>query len=84
MTPGTIKEALDTYDAFLRGDQLTPSQSQLANRVAVAAAFGAAAYERGIDADQGAHAMIRSTLRALIDPAHPDLDYLRANAQATT
>ena len=37
------------------------------------------AYEAAIDADQGASAMIRSVLLALIDIAHPELDYLRAD-----
>ena len=79
-TDTTIKDALAAYDAFLRGDEVTETQKALADRVSLAAAFGAEAYERGIDASQGAHAMVRSTLLALVNPMHPDLDYLRANA----
>lgn len=72
-----IIEALDAYDAFFRGDKLTRKQKDLAKRVAVASAFGAAAYNRGIDPDQATHAMVRSVLVAIQDPMHSDLDYLR-------
>jgi hypothetical protein len=75
-----IQEALSAYDALMSGGEITPEQEALARRVSIAAAFGATAYERGIDEYQGAHALIRSVLIALIDPSSPELDYLRASS----
>jgi len=75
-----FEKALIAYDAFMSGAEITHEQEALARRVAVAGCFGAEAYERGIDANQGTHAMARSFLIALIDPSGTDLDYLRASA----
>lgn len=73
--PATL---LFAYDRFMSGVPIEPEIKRVAYAVARAACFGAAAYEKALDADQGAHALARSFLLALTDPVHPDLDYLRA------
>ena len=73
---------LAAYDAFLSGRPITEAQKATADHVARASAFGSAAYDAGICDGQATHAMIRSILVALIDPMHPDLDYLRADPEA--
>lgn len=73
---------LAAYDAFLSGLPITDAQKATADHVARAAVFGSAAYDAGICDGQATHAMIRSILVALIDPMHPDLDYLRADPEA--
>lgn len=69
---------LFAYDRFMSGMPIEPEIKTVADAVARAARFGAAAYEMALDADQGAHALARSFLLALTDPGHLDLDYLRA------
>lgn len=70
---------LDNHDAFMRG---APCDKDIDRRVTFAACFGASAYEAAPLVASGIHAMLRAFLLALIDPMHPDLDYLRADAQA--
>ena len=54
------------------------TKGQQANRLIVASLFGAAAYDKAIDGDAAPFAMLQALLLAMKDPAHPDLDYLRA------
>lgn len=70
---------LDNEDAFMG---CRPCDGALQKRVARAAVFGAAAYEAASCMDNGTYAMMRSILTALIDPLHPDLDYLREVPEA--
>ncbi len=70
---------LTTYDAHMAGGQSVPDE--VANRIAMGAAFGAAAYEAGMSGGHDVHAMLRATLLGIIDPADPALDYLRAGNQ---
>lgn len=79
LTPAAM---LDVYDRFMAGGSITDSDRKQVDHIASAAAFGAAAYEAGMDADQGTHAMMRSIMLAMVDPTHPDLDYLRADPEA--
>ena len=67
---------LDNGDAFMG---CRPCDGALQKRIARAAVYGAAAYEAAPCVDNGTYAMMRSILLALIDPLHPDLDYLRAD-----
>jgi hypothetical protein len=66
---------LDAYDDFMGGGV----NSELARKVANAAVFAAAAYEKHGGGDTGTHAMARSFLLAAMDPTHHELDYLRAD-----
>uniref|UniRef100_A4WTB2 Uncharacterized protein n=1 Tax=Cereibacter sphaeroides (strain ATCC 17025 / ATH 2.4.3) TaxID=349102 RepID=A4WTB2_CERS5 len=70
---------LTAYDAHMSGGQSVPDE--VANRIAMGAAFGAAAYEAGMSGGQDVHAMLRATLLGIIDPADQALDYLRAGNQ---
>lgn len=70
---------LSNETAFMSG---LPFDADLQILVARAAVFGAAAYEAAPCDDSGTYAMVRSILTALIDPLHPDLDYLRADPKA--
>ena len=76
MTP---QQLLEVYDKFMAAEPITDAEKRIVDAVTVAASFGAEAYEMGMGAHQGATSMIRATLLALIDPLHPDLDYLRTN-----
>ena len=78
---GEVKDLLASYDAFLAGGPMDSESLERFAAVSRAASFGAAAYERGYG-DQSTHAMARSFLLALINPAHPDLDYLRADPKS--
>ena len=73
-----LREALEAYDAFMSGKPIGPDTKAMADRASLAAAFAAAAYEKGYDRGQATHALLRSFLTAMLDPASPDLDYLRA------
>lgn len=57
-----------------------------ADRLAIASAFAAQAFEHaassGITADGAPTALLRAFLLAMIDQLHPDLDYLRADPSA--
>ena len=70
-------QMLEAYDRFMSGAEISDQEHQISRAVSRAASFAAAAYDGGMDSDQGAHALARSFLRALTDPLHPDLDYLR-------
>jgi len=72
-----VRDYLDSYDAFLNGDEMYPGEMERFEAVCNAINFGAAAFQAG-QGDQAAHAMGRAFLLALIDPSHADLDYLRA------
>lgn len=76
MTP---QQLLEVYDNFMAAEPITDAEKEIVDVVVVASSFGAEAYKAGMDAHQGAHAMLRSVLLALIDPLHPDLDYLRTD-----
>lgn len=73
---------LDLWDRSLSGTILTDPERQQVRQMVLAAAFGVAAYHIAMDTDEGAHAMMRAILLALVDPMHPDLGYLRAAAGA--
>lgn len=73
---------LDLWDRSLSGAALTAPERQQVRQMVLAAAYGVAAYHCAMDTDEGAHAMMRAVLLALVDPMHPDLDYLRAAAGA--
>lgn len=75
------KELLDSYDAFLAAMDMDDADMERFHDVCAAMNFGAAAYEAG-HGHQAAHAMGRAFLLALIDPSHPDLDYLRADPKS--
>lgn len=78
----TPRQLLEAYDRFMTGCAVSEDERGLANSVAVAAMFGAAAFSRAFDGDQGVHAMARAFLIALTDPSCPDLDQLRADPHA--
>jgi hypothetical protein len=72
-----LRGMLAAYDGYMAGEKITAEQHETETTVARAASFAAAAYERGMPGGQNVHALARSFLLALIDPDHPDLDYLR-------
>jgi hypothetical protein len=74
----TPKRWLEAYDKFMSGAPLDKRENEMARRVALAASFGAEAYEKGFTPEMGAHAMVRSVLIALTNPSSSELDYLRA------
>lgn len=73
------RDLLDIHDRFLSGKTV---DDQAQRRIFMAECFGAAAYERCQFADAAPAAMARALFLALMDPTHPDLDYLRGNATA--
>ena len=74
---------LDAGDAFMGGRNLTAEQIELERIATIAGAFAAAAYDAHSPKGGGeCHALTRAFLLALIDPNHPDLDYLRADPSA--
>jgi hypothetical protein len=76
----TARELLSEFNQ-LHGDAVRPGLlSRECISVAVASAFAAEAYEQAICRDSGSIALARAFLQALVDPNHPDLDHLRANA----
>lgn len=81
-TPETPTTLLAAYDRFIAAAELTEAERAMADRVAKAASFGAAAYEMAIDQDHGAHCIARAFLAALIDPMRADLDYLRRDPES--
>lgn len=66
---------LDLHDGFLAGKDVDLAA---ANRLHLAASFGAQAFAVCPEPDARPSAMLRAFLLAMIDPMHPDLDYLRA------
>lgn len=77
-----LYDALAAHDAFMAGEPLTGQQRELARSFAQAACYGAAALAASQGLDHGPTAMARAFVQALIDPLHPDLDYLRADRKA--
>ena len=77
-----IRQLLDADRAFMDAEPLTEAQRALSRHVAMASAYGSAAFMAGIDQDQGTHAMMRALLTALLDPLDPELDCLRADPTA--
>lgn len=69
---------LAIYDRFMSGAEMSVDDIATVNKIGKAACFAAEAYQNGMDGGQAVHALLRSFLCALIDPMHPDLDYLRA------
>ena len=78
----TASELLTAYDKFLSGAPISRADEATARTVAIAACFGVAAYDAQPNRETATNAMVRSFLLALINPAHPDLDYLRADPAA--
>lgn len=78
----TPQQLIEAYDASMSGQGASDVQRERAMMVATAAAYAAQAYEMRICDGQGAHALARSFLLALIDPTHPELDYLRGDPAA--
>lgn len=75
------RHLLESYDAFMAGVEMDQKDTERFKAVCAGISFGAAAYEAG-HGHQAAHAMGRSFLLAIIDPTHPDLDYLRADPKS--
>ena len=82
MSDLTASELLTAYDKFMSGAPISRADEATARAVAIAACFGVAAYDAQPHPSAATHAMARSFLLALINPAHPDLDYLRASPAA--
>lgn len=75
----TAKALLHNHDAFMAGQ---PCDEAIEKRLSSAACFAAAAYDAAPMEDAAPAALTRAFLLALIDPLHPDLDYLRADPEA--
>lgn len=80
MTP---QQLLDCCEKFMSGERIAPEDQELHRAIFMAGAYGAQAFEvaavHGMTRDSAPYALLRSFLLALIDPLHPDLDYLRAD-----
>lgn len=74
------KAMLTLHDDFMAGRPVDRAQ---ADRMHLAACFGAAAHDACGNVDAAPIAMLRAFLVALIGPASTDLDYLRAAALKT-
>lgn len=74
-------ELLKSHDDFLSAAPMDHDSIERSAAVSRAIRFAAAAYDQG-HGHQAMHAMGRSFLLALIDPSHPDLDYLRADPKS--
>lgn len=66
---------LEIHDGFMAGRDVGMAEAKTLGR---ASAFAAQAYAVCPHRDAAPSAMTRAFLLALIDPMHPDLDYLRA------
>jgi len=71
------KVLLEAYDNFMSGGP----ETETSKAVSLAGCFGGAAHEMGAGG-QAVHALTRSFLIALIDPADEQLDYLRADPRS--
>ena len=71
------EHALDAVQKFMSGQSVTADEKALADRVAMAACFAAEAYNHACMEEDGIYGLHQSFLRALVDPLHPGLDYLR-------
>lgn len=79
----SAKGALKALDGFMSGAEVTAEQKDLESKVTIAGSFAAAAYDHHLPKGGGEyHALTRAFLLALIDPLHPDLDYLRSDPMA--
>lgn len=74
-------ELLKSHDDFLSAAPMDSESLERSKAVSRAISFATEAYERG-NGHQAMHAMGRAFLLALVDPAHPDLDYLRADPKS--
>lgn len=74
------RHMLETWDAWIGGS--APTQRDAAHRLLIAGSFAAQAFDdlsaSDITADAAPGGLLRAFLLALIDPALPDLDHLRA------
>ncbi|KII16299.1 hypothetical protein [Phaeobacter sp. S60] len=73
---------LGALDGFMSGVDLTDAENEAQKAASLAGCFAAAAYEAAPGGGADVHALTRSFLLALIDPADPALDYLRADPEA--
>lgn len=74
---------LSIHEKFMSGDPITEAERATADRIALAAAFGAEAFIHHSGCEGGAtNAMLIAFLTALTDPTSPDLDYLRRDPDA--
>lgn len=71
------QDTLDVLHRFMSGQSITNGEKALADRVAMAACFAAEAFNHAAMEEDGIYGLQQSFLRALVDPLHPDLDYLR-------
>lgn len=76
------RDMLAALDGFMSGAKLTEKQEELNKAATLAGCFAAAAYEAAPGGGADVHALTRTFLLALIDPADPALDYLRADPKA--
>lgn len=74
-------ELLKSHDDFLSAAPMDDESLERSKAVSRAISFAAEAYDEG-HGHQAMHAMGRAFLLALVDPAHPDLDYLRADPKS--
>lgn len=74
----TARQMLAAHDLFMSGAGVTPAQKADADRLVLPACFAAEAYDRLGGGEDGTMALLRAFLLAVIDPASPELDYLRA------
>ncbi|MBD9528410.1 hypothetical protein [Paracoccus sp. PAR01] len=79
----TAAELLTAYDDLMSTSRLlTAKERHGVSDLLGAATFAAAAYETVDGRDGAIIAMMRAFLLALVDPIHPDLDYLRRDPAA--
>ena len=69
------RHLLAINDDFMAGKDV---DADAAKRLGLASAFGAQAFTVCPQLNARPSAMLRALLLAIIDPTHPDLDYLRA------
>lgn len=79
----TAEQLFDCCEKFMSGENIAPEDQGVHRAIFLAGAYGAQAFEvaaaQGMTRDSAPYALLRSFLLALIDPLHPDLDYLRAD-----
>lgn len=75
----TPSQLLAAHERFMSGQPISLSEKTAADSVALAACFAATALNRAMTVESGIAALTRAFLLALVDPLHPDLDYLRAD-----
>lgn len=77
----TAAELIKSHDDFLSAKEMTSDGVEQSRAVALASCFAAAAYDRRHE-HEAIDVLGRVFLLALVDPAHPDLDYLRADPKS--